>query len=254
MPEQLQPDESQEVVDPANPIGNYRIKLDGRWLFEELSELPHIYLQAYGFFAEIESIVGIDNILREPEGAVRHPLEIELINPVDMRRFNYPWAGGWSSTNFYTSLVRNLRFDAVPKLLQIQFASPGFIELSLWLAAAAGVRRCINETAKTASIVHKTYDEIHSGMARRKLLAFDVRKKQLELTREELAFAKESRQQLSDALGLTAEEGKAVTQLSPGTADEASAENELGTVKVLLSLTRRIMGLSKFEEDGKAKF
>ena len=59
---------------------------------------------------------------------------------------------------------------------------------------------------------------------------------------------------LSDALGLTAEEAKAVTQLSPGPADESSTENGLGTVKVLLSLTRRIMGLSKFEEDGKAKF
>jgi hypothetical protein len=81
MPEQLQPDELQEIVDPANPIGNYRIKLDGQWLFEEFSELPHIYLQAYGFFAEIESIVGIENLLREPEGAVRHPLDIELINP-----------------------------------------------------------------------------------------------------------------------------------------------------------------------------
>jgi len=160
----------------------------------------------------------------------------EIFSTFGSRRFNYPWAGGWSSTNFYSSLVRNLRRDVVPRVVQIQFASPGFIELSVWLAVAAAVRRCVNQPAKTAREVHKTYDEIHRGMQERQLLAFDVRKKRLELTRQELAFLTESRQQLWAAIGLATAEAKAVAQLSPGTADESLPENELGTVKVLLSL------------------
>jgi len=179
---------------------------------------------------------------------------LPISQPIDFRRFNYPWAGGWSAANFYRSLVRNLRDDAVPRVVQIQFASPGFIDLSLWLAAAAAVRRCINETAKTASIVHKTYDEIYRGMHGRKLLALDVRKKHLELTREEMSFVAEARKQLANAVGLTDGEAEGAVGLGPGTSDRALAENELGTVKVLLSVTRRIMGLAAFEEDGKAKF
>jgi hypothetical protein len=242
MPEHSQSDEARQGADTANLVGHYRINLDGTWLFEEISELPHLYLQVYGFFAEME--------------APRPEVDFEYLpsQPIDFRRFNYPWAGGWSAANFYRGLVRNLRDDAVPRVVQIQFASPGFIELSLWLAAAAAVRRCINETAKTASIVNKTYDEIYKGMHARQLLALDVRKKTLELAGEEMAFVAKARKQLANAIGLTEREAEGAVRLGPGTSEQVLEKNDLGTVKMLMSLTRRIIGLAKFEEDGKAKF
>jgi hypothetical protein len=101
---------------------------------------------------------------------------------------------------------------------------------------------------------HRTYDEIYRDMQGRTKLAFDVRKKQLELAKQELAFLIESRKKLGAAIGLTPEQAKAVIQLSRGTSDTKSDENELGTVKVMLSLVRRIIGLSKFEQNGRAKF
>jgi hypothetical protein len=239
------PDSFQELDSSTDGVGRYRILLDGEWLFNEFSELPHLYVQVYGFFAEVHGLVQEQALIARSGDS---PADDEY------RRFNYPWAGGWSSANFYSSLVRNLADESAPRIIQIQFASPGFIELSVLLAAAAAVRRCINETAKTASIVNKTYDEIYRDLLGRRMLAFDVRKKQLELDKQELAFLIDSRKKLGTAIGLTPEQAKAVIQLSPGTADKRSAENELGTVKVLLSLVRRIIGLSKFEENGRAKF
>ena len=240
-------------------FGRYEIKLDREWLLTELAEFPDLYVQVYAFFAQVESQSNeIDSAQSDRGGIVSAASEVfEVVDDVRIshgRRINYPWAGGWSSTNFYRRLVGSLYGEAVPRVTEIRYSSPGFIALGLWLSAAAAVRRCINKTAETVSIVHKTYHEIYRGMHDRKLLAIDVRRKRLELTKDELTFVIEARKSLGEVIGLSPEQLSSATILGPGTTVVAQVENELGAVKVLLSLLRRVMRLSEFQEEGKAKF
>jgi hypothetical protein len=259
MPAKTQPEENNGTEGDQGQFGRYVIRIDGQWTLRELSDLSHLYLQVYALLGQLEGEQGTGEIVVGSAGRIvpAAPEIVEVINNVAIshgRRINYPWAGGWSSTNFYRRLVRSLRGEAIPRVLEIRYASPGFIALNLWLLAAAAVRRCINETAKTASIVHQTYDEIYRGMQNRKLLALDVRRKQLELSKEEVAFVIKSRKALGNALGLSEMQSALITTLSPGTSDRISAENEMGTIKVLLSLYRKLIGLSSFRRVAKRGF
>jgi hypothetical protein len=119
----------------AEPIGDYRINLDGRWDLEDLSIFPHEYLQAYALcshlagleiLAESDPVLfGLDDGLGDESLSV--PLNVPMMTVTKGWQSKYPWAGGYSAVNFYSALIHNLEPKAYPRIIEIKYASPGFI-------------------------------------------------------------------------------------------------------------------------------
>jgi hypothetical protein len=92
----------------ARLYGSYTILMDGRWTLDDLYKFSHTYEQAY--FA-LDAIV---------------PSETEADNDRIERAFRaFPWRGGYSAVNFYNQLRYATPVGARPKIVSIQYASPG---------------------------------------------------------------------------------------------------------------------------------
>ncbi|HEY4359519.1 MAG TPA: hypothetical protein VGN17_01050 [Bryobacteraceae bacterium] len=232
----------------AETASSYRIQLDGRWSLEDLTILPHDYLQVYAVVAHVLMLQDLPPV---DFGDGDSPLFDPFLTRTERWGMLYPWAGGYSAVNFYRALVRNLTPNSRPTIIAIQYASPGYIDLLLWASAAHVVRRIIVNISKSLRELHSFYTDIYKGMQDRKLMQVDVRKRELELSREELGFVLYAIKQLEDVSGLTAEEARALKKLAPAIENGAA---ELGALKVFMSLIRRVRTLAEHEHGGKIEF
>src|ERR1700761_286110 len=92
----------------------YRIKLDQRWNLRDLYVFPRTFEQTYSFIYCLDS--EIDEIGRSD---INHALE------------TYPWRGGYSYVNIYSVLSSHVRPKDRPKIAEIKYASPGWLDLVL---------------------------------------------------------------------------------------------------------------------------
>ncbi|MBI1752276.1 MAG: hypothetical protein HY014_05000 [Acidobacteria bacterium] len=92
----------------------YRILLNEDWGLEDLYEFPHALSQCYSF------IYCLDGEL-EPRNRERINLALQ----------EYPWGGGYSYVNIYTVLNHQVPHLDRPKIVSIQKASPGWLDLLL---------------------------------------------------------------------------------------------------------------------------
>ena len=160
--------------------GRHRLEMGGEWGLLELSGFGRQYVQVYSFLYALESAT--DN---------------EELNEATARAFRaFPWAGGWSAVDFYDKLRAGVRKDQRPRIVSIEYSSPGYIELGVVVAVALGIRRIVDNVCGSFERIHRTYHEIYKGAQKRKLLKIDVKRKELALDRESLAFAEEATQTL----------------------------------------------------------
>jgi hypothetical protein len=206
----------------ASRRGVYRIDLAGEWSLEDLYSFPHAYGQLYSFVNALQ----------------RGRLEIDEAYE---RPFEYPWRGGWSTVNFFSYVASRVPRTARPRLLAMQYASPGWMDLSLVIASAIAIRTLVTTFVKAATQLHALYNDIYKGMHDRKLMQVDVRERLLELEEKELAWIETSTDKIAKLMGF-----KDVATLSTVT------RNPLATLKLVLSLYRRVRTLAKYEESGKA--
>lgn len=202
--------------------------MDGDWSLEDLYELPHKYADVYAFLFSFS-----------------RPIE-SFDDPDDRLVITYsahPWRGGFSSLNFYG----NLKFIVPPKnrpeVSSIQYASPGWLELSVILGVAMNIKRIVGCFISSASDLNRLYNQIYDGMHARKMMKIEAKRAELKLSADQRDFAIESANQLSQLLGF-----ENVAQIHRLT------KNPLATLKILLSFYRRIKVLAEFEKSGKAKF
>jgi hypothetical protein len=197
--------------------------MDGEWSLEDLHLFPHAYGQLYLFV----------NALQRGR--------LDLHETYD-QAFEYPWRGGWSTVNFFGYVKNRVPRTARPRLVALQYASPGWMDLSLVVATALAIRSLVTTFVKAATQLHTLYNDIYKGMHDRKLMQVDVRQRIIELEQQELEWVETSANRMAKLMGF-----EDVATLNKVT------RNPLATLKVLLSLYRKVRTLAKFEESGKAK-
>ena len=213
-------DDDEEVEPPEL----YRLELDGDWGLWELSEFGRQYVQAYSFY---HVLIAADRGNELCLYRLRWALHA------------FPWRGGWSSVDFFDALVRTVPRSHLPRVRRIQYSSPGFIEITVGIMAAAGAVKSISAAYNA---IHESYRRTQRAAAEHKLLKIDVRKAELSLGKMELVD--ELVKELRDELKLQQFE-----RLLRGLDTAPLAE-----LKVYLALCRRIRPLSKLQDDDKIRF
>jgi len=206
--------------------GSYKIALDGQWTLDDFYQLPHTFAQVYAFHYAFHS-------------------DAEVRNPARLARAfaDYPWGGGYTVLNFYRAISSQIPEELRPIVRSIQKSSPGFMDLALLVAAATAIGRVVKVVVQSADSIHTLYEKIHKGLYERKLLRIKTGKKQLQLLQDEMEFVKASTEQLAKVLDF-----QKLEQLHELT------ENELISLKILLSYYRQIRILSDYETKKKAVF
>ncbi len=203
----------------------YRVSIDGEWTLADLYRFPRTYLQLYSFFYVLRGEVPVD--LERREQAFRA----------------HPWRGGYSAVNFYNDLGYLVPPSDRPRIQSIRFESPGWIDLGLAVGVAITIGKLVSAFTNAGAQLNALYSDIYKGLHERKLMRIKAKREELQLHREQLQFLEESCQTLSRLMGL-----KNLEQL------HALTPNPLATLKILLSVYRRVRTLAGYEDAGKAKF
>jgi len=205
-----------------------QLGLDGRWNLEELSDTAKDYIQLYGF---AYSLV--------PDLPVARREEIDYIYG------KFPWRGGFSTVNFFSQLFHKIPPKLRPEVRRIQYASPGFIELTELLAVAGTVAAIVATVCKSLNSVHDIYRSIQKASIDHKLSKINLAKEDLELKQQQITFCEKSSASLVKAFGLTNEQSALI--------DKKVSNNAVMKLKILLSVYRRIQPLAKKQAEGKLK-
>jgi hypothetical protein len=204
----------------------YKIQMNGEWTLEDLYWLPHVYSQVYAFLYTL-------NI----------PLTDDREEQLYITFTAHPWRGGYSAVNFYSYLQNLVPRPDRPRVVSIQYGSPGLMELGLAVSIAISIRVLVKTFSMGIIDLHSLYNSIYKGLQDRKLMRIEVKRKELALEKEQLQFINEAVRKLSQMMGF-----KNVEQINKLTG------NPLATLKILLSFYRRIRTLAGYEEEKKAKF
>jgi hypothetical protein len=196
-----------------------RLALAGRWDFEDLMEMSRDYIQLYGFAYSLSSDL-----------PARRESEIEYIYG------KFPWRGGFSTVNFFSQLYHNMPPPNRPKVVQIRYASPGFIEITAIAGAALAVAGFVKALCASINAAHELYRNIQKRSTELKLSQINLAKERLSLTKAQIDFCADASEKLSKVLGLSAEQDAMLESRTQG--------NKVMKTKLLLSVFRRAVNLA----------
>lgn len=205
-----------------------QIELDGRWGLEELSDTTKDYIQLYGFAYSL--VPNLPAVRRE---------EIDYIYG------KFPWRGGYSTVNFFNQLFHKIPPNLRPEVQKIQYASPGFIELTELLVVSGTVAAIIAAVCQSVNSVHELYRKIQKASAEHKLSEINLAKEELDLTQRQITFCENSSKSLVKAFGLTLTQEQLIDQRVQG--------KSIMKLKILLSVYRRVAPLAEKQAEGKLK-
>jgi hypothetical protein len=205
-----------------------QLALGGRWGLAELSDTTKDYIQLYGFAYSL--IPNLPTARRE---------EIDYIYG------KFPWRGGYSTINFFNQLFHKIPAKLRPEIQRIQYASPGFIELTEVLAVAVTVAGIITTVCKSLSSVHDLYRSIQKASVDHELSKINLAKEDLDLKQKQIAFCETASESFAKALGLTEAQERLI--------DQKVQSNPVMKLKILLSVFRRVEPLAKKQSEGKLK-
>lgn len=223
-------------MDGAAATDRYRIALDGDWSLRDLYEFPYAFEQVYALLYVAEREAEILAELEDNSAVYSIEPELETLG-------SYPWKGGYSAVNFYKRLSFRVPKEDRPRVLAIQYASPGWIDLGLTVGVAVAVSRMVKMFVARAGELAALYHEIYKQLHERGLMRLEAKERSIQLTEHELEFLVATSDKLCGFLGV--EKERFLKELAP---------NELARLKILLSLYRRVRVLGGLEQSGKAKF
>lgn len=210
---------------------SFSIGLDGGWSLQELYEYSHAFSDAYALVLYLACL---------QDGRIE-PEKRQDIDGEEALLGSLPWRGGYSSLSFYQRIKRRLPSEDRPQIRQIQYHSPGVLELALYvptaLAISVMIKTIINNFDRILDLVRKLYETLHDL----KLMKIDASRKELELKREQIEFLKYAIQNLDSALEIP--HAAQIDELAP---------NDLAGLKLRLSLFRKVKTLAEFQKRGKA--
>lgn len=208
----------------------FRIGIDGEWTLEDWYVFPRTVNQVYSF---LYSITEIGELEEEPDEDDH--LYITYVA--------HPWRGGYSAVNFYNYLQNLVPKALRPRVVSIRYASPGWFELGLAVAVALSMRKIVKAFCDSGKDIISLYNDIYRGLKERKLLNISVKREELQFAREEGEFMESSLERLSEMMAFDGvSELKQITQ------------NELASIKILLSFYRRVRTLAEYQKNDKADF
>lgn len=201
--------------------GSVTIRLDERWSLEDFSIFSKQYIQVYGFFFALRKLSETDSTM-----------EFERM----------PWLGGASVVNFFTGMKNHIHPDLLPNVQKIQYASPGFMELSALVEVADDIRSLVFAICSTAGTIATTYHVIHSQYRSRQL----ARKKMRELEKQEdKKFVRDSVLNLHEQLNLSPQQVLSLSKISKG--------DQLVELKMLMAIYRRAKPIADLKAQNKAQ-
>lgn len=204
-----------------------RITLDGDWGVEDFAEYLRVLTQAYSL-----------TVAFEYEGA-----EIGIDEERYARTFtSHAWRGaGFSAANFYQDVRAIIPRPLRPQFVSIQYASPGWMELSLLAGAIWALSRIVRTVIATSRDATDYYNHLYKQLYERKLTVIETRQAEIDLLRKEHEFLKTSTDEFAKIIGVTN-----LDRLRELTG------NELSVLKILLGYFRFIRRLAKRQQEGKA--
>ncbi len=209
-------------------IGSYFVKLDKRWKLDELSEFSKNFEQSYYAALALEAV--------KADSSLNQDTQTRLISQMS----RYPWKGGYSTVHFYFGVKRIVGKRRQPEIQRIQYASPGFIELSAMVEVAANLGLIIGSLCGSITVVNATYNRIYKGLRERQLNELKVEKATLDLAKEHREFLLQSIDEIGQAMNLD-DSARLVT----------AAGNEFRALKILLSMYRRMRIVAGYQEERK---
>ena len=134
----------------------YRIKLDGELYIDDIAAVPRLYQQLYSFH------YGLANVER---AAVKDALS----------RLLQKWKGGINAVNIFTGLRSVTPSIHRARVVHLQYASPGHIELELLKELADEIDEACDRILPDDSFKHSEtlYNEIYSYFRAEKIGGFD---------------------------------------------------------------------------------
>ncbi|WP_406641587.1 hypothetical protein [Pectobacterium brasiliense] len=206
-------------------VDNIKLYIDGRWDLTDLNVLTRVYIQLYGLLYSLDMA------------------DDYLDNEIQYIYGKYPWRGGFSAVNFYQNLFAKIPRKYKPIIKSIQYASPGFIELSQIVEVAKDVAKIVGYVSAALIAGNKTYSIIHKGMSERKLTHINLRNKEVDILEQERKFIHNSVVEISDLMGVKKE---TLAKLY-----FRNEENELAVLKILASMYRRARDLAELQNKQK---
>lgn len=202
----------------------YRIPIDGRWSLEDLYVFPRAYEQVYFAFEAVA------------------PMQSDAAEQRIRRAFAaYPWQGGYSAVSFNNQLKYATPPQNRPTIQRFQYSSPGVIDLLLNLPLAIHIGAVVTSVSASILACNKVYNTIHTDLQKRKLLRLEVERKRAELTRDEFDMVMEMSDRMAKILDI-----RSARFVHERTGDP------LKSLKILLSVYRRVRTLAAFKIKGKA--
>lgn len=159
----------------------------------------------------------------------KHPTELH-----EKGRYEYPWRGGYSALNFFRGIYARLPLPYRPKVIEMAYASPGFIEIAGYCAAFAFVVRTATVGASRILAVAR---EIENDIQKRKLNKLEERQRNAHV-----GFIEHALQQLTFQMQLPSNATKRLGEIT-----DKDAWSQL---KIELSIARRIGKLAEYEQGG----
>ena len=199
---------------------SYRISLDGEWMLPELSEFLQTYNQVYSFLYSLQAPPPDQNKLEKLQQA-------------------YIPLGNFTPHNALTDLVPQ---QHLPKVASMHYASPGWIELELFMPTALSIQTLIFNAIGSSKDLKTIHDEISKEMQVREL-SVNLAAKERELSEDEALFIQKASHNLANLMGFNHLE-----QLNEFT------HNPLVTLKILLSFYSSINKLAQYQRTSKLRY
>ncbi|EGR2468601.1 hypothetical protein V4V56_003875 [Vibrio mimicus] len=206
-------------------LGKFNIELDKRWELRDLSVVTREYVQLYSFMYVAQRVANEQY--------------------VDLDFSTYPWCGGYSVVNFFQRSYGLTIEEHRLQVSRLQYASPGFIELTGVIDVAAQVATLVTTICGSALAINKTYDAIVRSYHRRKLGSLKIQDAESRLARSDIEFIREASKELAANFELTSEQINAIRKMTNN--------NELVQLKMLLAMYRRAKPIVDQQLSGKAK-
>ena len=153
-----------------------------------------------------------------------------------------PWLGGASVVHFFNGMKSHIHLTHLPEVKRIQYASPGFIELTALVEVAEDIRNLVLAICASGGAVGSTYHLIHSQykkrhLAQKKLKALDEK--------EDINFVRDSVLELHNKLKLTPKQVSSLNAISKG--------DQLVELKMLMAIYRRAKPIAELQTSNKAQ-
>ena len=205
------------------------VDIDGQWDIPDFGIFSEKISQCYSFLYAL-------NALGKPKD---FPTARSNFNEIFAR---YPWKGGGSPLNFYNDLYGTLVADDRLAVKQIQYASPGQIDIQGKLAIFDEIKLVISSLTSNYSQALEGYSDLHHFLQKEKFLS--VSKEMIRGTAEQQAIVSRHIEVLISAIGFVHKDEIL----------EYADKNVMLAAKFLLSFFRRVNILFQFYAQGRAKF